>query len=128
MHGHCAIDLIVAGLSAAVNGQASHVLTVAGRSATVGTVAKNVGVINILCMLLSLSVSVLIDNIQENKKFCRCILFYFQEPSLIPMMLLKFTCDSQLLSCHLHYKTRYIVALCKLMVLISWSCAVWQTG
>lgn len=55
MHGHCAIDLIVAGRSATVNGQASHVLTVAGRYATVGTVAKNVGVINILCMLLSVS-------------------------------------------------------------------------
>ncbi|KAB5538446.1 hypothetical protein DKX38_015979 [Salix brachista] len=43
MHGHCAIYLIVAGRSATVNGQASHVLTVAGCSATVGTVAKNFG-------------------------------------------------------------------------------------
>ena len=98
MHGHCATVLIVAGCSATVSGQAAHVLIVAGRSATIGTVVENVGVvINILCLLLSLSLCFphkLIDNNQENSKLCHFILF-FQEPSLIPMMLLMFTFDSQ---------------------------------
>ena len=41
MHGHCATVLIIA-----------------GRSATIGTVVENVGVvINFLCLLLSLSLS-----------------------------------------------------------------------
>jgi hypothetical protein len=72
MHGHCATVLVVAWCSATVTGQAAHVLIVAGRSATIGTVVENVGVIiNILCLLLSLSVSLLIDNNQENSKLCR---------------------------------------------------------
>jgi hypothetical protein len=39
-----------------------------------------------------------------------------------------FIYDSQLLPFHLHYKTRFIITLCYLMIYISWGFAVWQMG